>query len=428
MIPIYNFKYDFDEYKLPNLFHSKYNDIENFENYEISNCVAYELAIRNSNFQKRVIEYDNFLLELDKAIIKTRETRDMAYVENLYFDKQIFYDLGFDDYAIDYYKFRKEAGKIDKLQNLSHLDLCDFCLKNKFKTESLDEKIQLVIQKYNHNFHRETFQGISCRYMKKYLDAVNYEIHEVNIRDGYFNDMVNDEKLASISNINGDPFIKKEGLYSYPTDDEFDLSPVEYQTMSDNILPTISLLYKRPPLSIVTNNKHIYAEINLKLSDEEIIENIKRILEIKKTREASLIHRNILDSSNMFFKDYVEHEKPKKTKKKNLQKYYKNLIYVYDTFLLFDRYCLDINKKFEEGMLLLVHEDNKFNTYPEDRKKQKNELINWKNNMIDKKRVYDLLYVELTNNDYAPSGTHMINDMLTVAKKLIDEEEYKFLI
>ena len=47
-----------EEIKLPKRSDSIYKEIEEFEDYEYSNCIAYEMAIRNKEVQKVIIDFD----------------------------------------------------------------------------------------------------------------------------------------------------------------------------------------------------------------------------------------------------------------------------------------------------------------------------------------------------------------------------------
>ena len=56
-----------EEIKLPKRSDSIYKEIEEFEDYEYSNCIAYEMAIRNKEV-KRLIKVLNKMEHLRKSL------------------------------------------------------------------------------------------------------------------------------------------------------------------------------------------------------------------------------------------------------------------------------------------------------------------------------------------------------------------------
>ncbi|MDY0321295.1 MAG: hypothetical protein RBR23_06115 [Arcobacteraceae bacterium] len=104
-----------------------YEDIENFKDYEFTNCLAFELAIRNKDVSKGLFE----LLKIYKVL--DMEPQEIIF-SNKYIEQQIFTELAFKSYN-DYLEF-----------------IHSIFLTYKYKID-LKKTIDYFIRDYNNLFH-----------------------------------------------------------------------------------------------------------------------------------------------------------------------------------------------------------------------------------------------------------------------------------
>ena len=424
---IYSFTHSFEDFELLDRQATKYTEIEEFGDHELSNNVAYELGSRNQDVQNELIKFITHDKEHSNAIIEYRQsiTDKEFHFEN--FDYTKFFNYGFNEFSIWYLWFRKEAKNHNDTKDFSHNELCKFC---KSYTDSLDYKFKdspyetllenyMMIDKY---FNDDIFQKISCNLIK-----INNEIYNINLFDGTYYDVDSDNPY-NLTESSKDNYLFKKGLYIYK-DDIFDreLLPLSHKSY-DEIMPTISLNYNRPIIKNPYMNKHIYAQINFNLEEDEILSNIKRMIEINNSQNDISLKQKILDASDLFFEKYKSYKKPKKIRKNDLNIYYANMLYAYDTMVLFNDYITKVDEKFEKGLEEIKSEKNLLETNGKIRKEQRQELKEWKREKKKKKTIHDEIYIILFDEEYAPIGSHEVNTLLGLAKELIEDKQYRFLI
>jgi len=424
----YAFTNDFEDFELPDRNSPKYTEIDNFGDYELSNNVAYELASRNIDVQNELISFASHGEYINDLMTESIKSNTDLMPKSKVFDYKKFFEYGFDELSIRYLCYRKEAKNYKATENYSHDALHIFC---KSYIDALGYNFDhspyvILLKKYvmvedylNHDF----FQRMSCNYIKK-----DNEILSVGFFDGSYYDE-NSDNPYNLTETSKDNYIFKKGIYTYK-DDPFDIEPLplEYESY-DEILPTISLNYCRPIMKNPYMNKHIYVHLNLNLEEDEILSNVKKMIKINNSKDDTSLKQKILDASDLFFEKYKSYKKPKNIRKNELQTYYSNMLYVYDTFKLFDKYLIKVDEKYNKGMEAIKSQNNKDVTDGRDRDNQRKELKAWKNEKRRLKPLDDQIYYVLFGDEELPSdGSHEVNTLKGLAKKLIDDKQYRFLI
>jgi hypothetical protein len=148
----YNNEEDYDEY-LPKRSDAIYQEIESFEEYELTQCVAYEMAIRNEEVKKlfviaglnKTLNVENYL---DAILIKNDETKKIDAIKKL-----SSYGFNYSQCAI--YSTKMEIHEKNNPNNLllgsagvlytpENIKIKDILNKNE-----LDEVCKIEIEEYN---------------------------------------------------------------------------------------------------------------------------------------------------------------------------------------------------------------------------------------------------------------------------------------
>jgi len=426
LFDVYLFIQNFEDFELPSRQINKYTEIEEFGDYELSNNVAYELGSRNKDLHNELIKYIDHNKRHDNKIIEYKQSTTNKVFHFKSFDYTKIFKYGFNEFSILYLWFREEAKNDKDTKDLSHNELLRFCKthgnfhqgpqENKYKT--LLSKY-LLIYKY---FDNDIVQDISSKLIK-----INDEIYNINIFDGSYYDK-NSDNPYNLTEVSKNTYLFKQGIYIYQ-DDIFNrkLLPLGHKSY-DEIKPTISLIYTRPIMKNPYMNKRTYAEINFNLEEDEILSNIKRMIEINTSSNDVSLKQKILDASDLFFEEYKEYKKPKKIKKNDLKIYYANMLYAYDTMELFNIYLTKLDEEFKKGLEKIKSEENQWGTDGIMRRRQKEELEEWKKIKGRKKYIHDEIYKILFDEEFAPNGSHEVNTLLGLGKELIEGKQYRFLI
>ncbi len=145
----------------PNRKDAIYKEIDNFMDHEISNCMAYELAIRNIEIREELKKY-----------IKYYEMEYEEQIKDEYdFSKLLNYGFTYD--AINYYMFKLKIPEHDKVKNYNHHELCSFFKRyqSAYDKEPLrykDHQYRSLISLYDHSFQSGQYlEGLSCKYIER---------------------------------------------------------------------------------------------------------------------------------------------------------------------------------------------------------------------------------------------------------------------
>ena len=224
---------------------SNYKEIEEFEEYEITNCVVYEMAIRNSNYLQEVLERVEEMNTIFLAYINGSYTSDIVEfaIAQIPFDKEL------RDKTILKSFISELMGSL-RIMGINQHEIYDL-----FKIDQ--------IQQY------EIIQYAKKTYDKEKIDLGEDEVN-VTVKDGY--------RISQMG--------------AYEDDETF--------VYKNEILPD----FKRPFLKFI-NGKHAEVMLNLALPVNELISYIKIIkddfandIEMIKTRdELSGINSLISDNS-----------------------------------------------------------------------------------------------------------------------------------
>jgi len=137
----------------------QYTDIENFKKYELTHCIAYEMAIRNDNIIKSI---KDFLYEYSLLNIPTYKEAK-SFIEN-YRQRELFIDFFINPYALylDYHFFKDTKELIKNIPNFKNSEFNIFFNpkalyqdKNNIDvyTEEQLEKYYFMSQLTNNLFH-----------------------------------------------------------------------------------------------------------------------------------------------------------------------------------------------------------------------------------------------------------------------------------
>lgn len=117
----------------------RYEDIENFKDYELTNCIAFELAIRNKDVQRGIIEVLKIIDVLDcepEDIVFEDETIKNDILDKLE-DKQNYLEFIHTKYLTYKYKIDLKNTINYLLENLQALELFFFCNNDDEKYEEI---------------------------------------------------------------------------------------------------------------------------------------------------------------------------------------------------------------------------------------------------------------------------------------------------
>ena len=405
MFSIEKLKATFKPFQYPSRQSEKYMDIENFKDYELFYCFAYELAIRNSEIKKELNNYIEYYY-------KVQENPTITYDKNTEkFDFNKLYAFGFDDFSIKYYMFREEANKFDELENLLHQDLCDMCQNEIDYPGTVPVNFISVVNLFNKNFIGGSIhQGISFQL------------------NGYDNPI--SEKLIFCNGFYDDNGIYRDdkGLYSTNANDLFERTPIDIKKQK-NIMTTLSLTYCRPSLKPLSNHHQTFININLNHSLEKNQAILKQIYQIQNIRKESNLIDELIKAADLFFASEEENDQKLQNpikRKKNLQIYFATVIWIYDVKQLFSAFRGRLKKIKEAALKEINSENNRFHTDANDRRQQREDLSIWykeQNSIVNLDlKLYDHLF------DKEPNRSSQINDIRTIANKLIEKKRYLSLL
>ncbi|MFK5936818.1 MAG: hypothetical protein QM497_00330 [Sulfurimonas sp.] len=114
----YNNEEDYDAY-LPQRSDAIYKEIESFEDYELTQCIVYEMAIRNSENQKKINIIQEYYYDNKERIFQMKRIRTIGAISTFSDEFEIIKDL-IRDVDCLFYKFEDKRFKVyDILQAIN---------------------------------------------------------------------------------------------------------------------------------------------------------------------------------------------------------------------------------------------------------------------------------------------------------------------
>lgn len=282
---------------IPNRGDKQYTDIEKFEKYELTHCIAYEMAIRNDEVIKTIKKFINNFIKYDRYLM-IRDTDDFRVC---FKDAQklMSFELNPLNLYLDYHFLNNEYKQIEELSN-----------EEKKKDKELNELLLLA-------------KNTDIKKLKKYKEMLEY---------------IRTRPSSCISGIRYSPpndnFIEKE-LKNDNIKFEQLSTPLFTSTMSIKDTPksfiinqrNISPNYSRPLHLNPIKLKEMSFNLNMALPINELVAFIE---EFKKKYDHN---SNYIKSIYELFNDKNTEEK-EKVNLPNIQNRYADMFFIYDCFKL----------------------------------------------------------------------------------------------
>ncbi|MDN5113095.1 hypothetical protein [Aliarcobacter butzleri] len=373
--------------KLPQRDDLIYKEIEEFEDYELTNCVAYEMAIRNKIVKKLIKEISDIPMYFDE------------YEENYYPEEYYELERELEVYLIDTFIIRDIEDSFEKYVKNEHNDVFNIIisinLKIFIKNEEVEEKTLEEINKLRNSLKKIYYENIE-KYKIEYR-ANNFNIDKIhNNSKPLFIELLNDGQGR---------IIRKE-------------QPKKAIIENPNFMK-----FSRPRLKIkIDCDKSIDLKINLNLPKEELIAYISKIKD-DFDKDNSIIKTplellgEILENENIDIKNLP---------KRDIKKIYADMFFIYDYFIFQDKKYKNEREKLKNELEIKIKEINKKWDYDKSDKKaeveeQKNDYKTNKQK-YSKEQIIDELMKELKFN------RTKVNDYLKIMRMFIDDLEYKKLL
>ncbi len=328
--------------KLPKRSAPVYEEIENFKDYELTECIAYEMAIRNDENIENI-----------KNFIKNFLAKD--FIDNDY--QPILEQKNFKASKIDSFKLTKNMiNPFELYLNYPFFkDLNDFITneKNKYIKEAKRRK-EAFIKKYSHS------------------DNINYDLDGKKFDDLFFNKKIY-KKTDKLDTNNKTIYHRLIGNNFFNSYTRY----IENNETKENtiMLAEITPKYSRPSLYIPFEiNKNVKLNLNLALPLKDLEDFIIRIKKVFDNDNSITLSANEFIGNKLLVID------------KDTKSILSNAKKMADAFYIYD--CLKLNLRASEIKLnLSYYHHNRGNFDHDTYQKYKNVAINY----IDKKKYKELI-------------------------------------
>ncbi len=416
----------------PDLQEVTYKEIDDFQDYEFNNCIAYEFAIRNTKIISELERFEQEFINLEKK--KPDFSKDELIMRIDYYDFYILYNAGFDIDAMLYWLFMKRAKKLHFFSNLKNDELSKYYIE--------------INTDQNHEYHNK-IQSLQKLFNPIYISgniAEGLSASCVKIKKSKFHKVTKDKKGRLIYYDTIDPQWNPTGWSN----------EIKIQDIEGSLLPSIIMTFKRPILKIIDRHEHFSVPLNMGMSKKDLLayisllkdeynkranidtDNNQKFLDSKSKYLNKIVkfiskkiispstilglnhlyqHKNrVFTISDLFRDTYYRDSKPHKLGKLSAKKA-KELLYIYDYVSSAKKFNENL-KATKENALKLAEtsmEKEEINTY-------------YRNEVINITELQDGLYRKLVKKTKKLSQNHKINQYYALAIQLIDKQKYKYLI
>ncbi len=413
--------------KLPQRDDLIYKEIEEFQDYELTNCVAYEMMIRDSEYIKKIKNTINNIYVLNMKL---------NYFENLYFnynmghlenkDKELveiiesksnieneikgkYLNIGINNEEIEELKFLENLPFLDDNQKYFLGDSIDFLIielnGGRGYCNPIDihednytlEEYEQSMQEYHENDYLGKFEII-----RQPIEDDIYDGFKLNsttwlrpLKNAYF------ECFNDLNEMNAPYFLVSTGQYTHHKE----IKPY----FKRNIIP-------------LKKERQVNLDINFALPKEELISYISKIKD-EYDKDNSIIKTPLeilgetLENENIDMKNLP---------KRDIKKIYADMFFIYDYFIFQDKKYKNEREKLKNKLKIKIKEINKIWEYDKLDKKEKIEQFSDKYKIekqrYSKEQIIDELIKELKFNKTK------VTDYLKIMRMFIDDLVYKKLL
>jgi hypothetical protein len=357
--------------KIPNRGDKQYTDIEKFKKYELTHCIAYEMAIRNDEVIDTIHSFVNNFIKHDRYLYKYQDYK------KCYDDSQKLLEsfIAPNELYLKYHFFNELNKIIADIQSEER------------ENKKLFEKIELEASKtkLNNNYIDEFFYNE----VKKNIDedseeAINNKIRDLKHTQSISNILLKPHKDIYFKQDFGESqtrpntFIEEEKTKLY-----YSLIVHHKEENSVSVAHNdISPIYQRPLYLDFKDRKERNIILNMSLSEDELVDFIKRLKSKQKFKKS--MFKTVFEltndeeiHSNSTLDDYKDN-----IRVPNVQSNYSNMFYCYDC------YKLGIDEKEIKGKIQSFRQSK--GDYSEIKKSTIQKYIEHGINYIDKKMYKQL--------------------------------------
>lgn len=356
-----------------------YKEIEEFQDYELTNCIAYEMMIRTDN-DYHVVSNKSYVYKIDK--IKLSDINLFGFQNLLQVVEKLYpkYIEDTKERAFDIF-FRNSLFK--------QKEITGYLNEKDFENENLKE------------IYRQDFNQGKRFYTNNILDDLEYFIeYYLNNDDEFFNNIYIPTLL--------EPYL-------------LDKNNCKAIIKEQKILRKMKLPSSRPE-SNFNIQKSCLLEINLNLPKEELIAYISKIKD-EYDKDNSIIKTPLeilgetLENENIDMKNLP---------KRDIKKIYADMFYIYDYFIFQDKKYKNEREKLKNVLKIKIKETNKIWEYDKLDKKEKivqfSDKYKIEKQRYSKEQIIDELMKELKFNKTK------VTDYLKIMRMFIDDLAYKKLL
>jgi len=361
--------------KLPQRDDLIYKEIEEFQDYELTNCIAYEMAIRNEYIVNKIKLFNMFHYEDFKM--------GLTELKNKYYlGKEIIFGIKY---------LKREIRGLGLLKDI----------------KDGIEKLLLFLQSKN----------LLMKFVN-YDEYIKKEINELSLNELleykdflYFHGYINDNK------------------YDCSIFEELDLNVVPNEFFFNEKIDFINNpriennFYSRPYLIVPRNiDRSINLNLNLDLPKEELLAYISKIKD-EYDKDNSIIKTPLellgetLENENIDIKNLP---------KRDIKKIYADMFYIYDYFTFQDKKYKNEREKLKNKLKTKIKEINKTWDYDKLDKKEKIEPFS-DDYKIDKQKYSKEKIIDELIKELEFKKTK-VTDYLKIMRMFIDDLEYKKLL
>ena len=429
-----------DYFELPEMNNVQYLEIDDFEDYEYKNNIAYEFAVRNGKVLQSLEKFEKQFQEYEKEYEDLSHLVDHIKMDHFHFLQK----AGFDLFAMTYWLFKKRAKQDYQLAHLNNDDLCKLCNNVNIKKENHARynNVKPLLILFNPAFESgKILEGLSCKYIKLKGQNITEVRKSRNGRILYLNEKDSEWNTTGWSS------------EVYPDDIE------------DDILPSIRYSFKRAYLRSLHHNATFNLPVNLEMDKKLFIDYMTKIktkydrrkdidadnrktLEdqrkkyIEKSSNTDYEKKHIANATIMMYKElekhkhrvftttdlfgdtYIHPEEPKYLGSLKPKKV-KELLYIWDSLKAAETYNKNIADSYESYKN--NHEDYLETNLHHASKERKQDEIFYKSKIKNEGKVLKELYKMIEGKE-PTSDNHLTRQHKKLLDKLIGNLEYKFLI